>query len=687
MSDFSENLLKIASSQAAMQGMQMRSLYNAQRAKSWDSLEAQLGIRIPQTIKSQLFSYATVSAFAHGWAANFKTRLEEAQKAAKAVTKAVINKEVQTFGQLKLFPEQQGVFDLLVKSFIDGKYKGALQDGYTGSGKMYLGTALIAEYVKRGIHLQRENLIRLHPFLIICPNTLIEKWARTLELAGLGELVAKRKIYIMSNAAFSTAEGQLFVQEHEDFTTGEVSLKWQVFKTPILTIIDESQFHINPKSMRFRALNALFHAPLPNKRLFMSATPAEKVNDTRIYMFGFDDVFLGERVRDDESFNKFALMLTPEPNKPIQAAAKRWRETVASHIFSIPYVRPKHKAINMVKFVEFEHERAAESYNRAHQRYIEARKRIGKEGDGGTFAQCIELNNFRRVAEPLRAFRLAEIASENLKSRRFATAIGCAYKETIAETVFQLNDRYGITRDQISVIWGGRKEYRPTEMLSMEEIRTIASSPAAWMAAIRKDPSLKKRAALTVKYMEEQTFYDETSDEQKYRHSRLKAMRLTGNQSLNTRQTEIDRFQNGQTLIVLFTIATGGVGLSFDRDKEHLLPRMGLFTPVYSGKEFAQLLGRLVRRGSISDADQYICMLKGTVEEWHVAPILDNKLRSIGEITNRNTDFAGLLANEAPSEARTVRTKDIAAKDAEADTASVADINLDTTEDEDEDES
>lgn len=93
--------------------------------------------------------------------------------------------------------------------------------------------------------------------------------------------------------------------------------------------------------------------------------------------------------------------------------------------------------------------------------------------------------------------------------------------------------------------------------------------------------------------------------------------------------------------------------MSLDKDKPHLLPREGYFTPVWNGKEFKQALGRLVRRASLADARQFVCYLKGTVEEYHVAPLLDTKLRCIAEITNRTFDVFDLLArDDKPAQAK-----------------------------------
>jgi hypothetical protein len=135
---------------------------------------------------------------------------------------------------------------------------------------------------------------------------------------------------------------------------------------------------------------------------------------------------------------------------------------------------------------------------------------------------------------------------------------------------------------------------------------------------------------------------NETADEQKERLAIQHSLKLAGDQTQRQRQAEIDKFQSGQAEWCIFTLASGGVGLSLDQNKPNLLPRLGLFTPTYSGPEFKQALGRLVRRTTLSDTYQYMCYMKDTVEEHHVAPSIDKKMKCIAEITRSNFNIIDL---------------------------------------------
>ena len=96
-------------------------------------------------------------------------------------------------------------------------------------------------------------------------------------------------------------------------------------------------------------------------------------------------------------------------------------------------------------------------------------------------------------------------------------------------------------------------------------------------------------------------------------------------------------------------MASGGTGLSLEHCDDRQAPRVGFYTPIYNAKEWVQALGRPHRRNSISDTRQYICLLAGTIEQTHVAPKLDMKLKSLGagfSVTSKDDVFNALLSLE-----------------------------------------
>lgn len=684
----SPRVLKEAKAQATLVANRINNDYAKTRIKSWADIEAQHHITVPPDYKSRPWTYANVSAFLFYWRNSFEQRLKVATEIKDSPGRMIrVDKNVDTFGEVTLFPEQQGCYRAIYDSFFNKGVQAAYQDGHTGSGKSIIGAAQIKHAIDQGVLDWPEVKWRLHPFMIFTPKGVMEHWKRELERMGLGEYVKRRKIYVISESELATEFGEMFASEQEDMNTGAVTMVWNPVLTPILAIVDEAHHYINPESIRTKKILALIKSPFRKHLLFMSATPMEKVNDAYTFVLACNTVFMDQRVNED-TFKQFAGLLDTTPDRPNREAVKRLRSVLSPYIFSLPYVKPKHKAINVVQLVDFYNDNHRKIYDSAHQRYIEACRKSGKNTMWGRFEAFIALNNYRKTVEPLRAWYLAERAAENYSSGNFATAVGCAFKETITETAFQLIDKYKIPRDKIAIVWGGKREYKTEELLGRDQLDSIIKRMSSGdLQELLKDKALLKRVRITLRYLQDQHEHDESPEQQAYRHARLAELKLLGKQTDNARQVEIDRFQDGTAQICLFTIASGGVGLSFDRNKETLLPREGLFTPVYSGKEFQQVLGRLVRRVSLSDAVQRICMMKGTVEEFHVAPILDEKLKCIAEITNRNFDVIDLLARELPIAKPPIQVRDIvaAAKDAANDNTVVSDFASDTDEDEDDD--
>ncbi len=635
------------------------------------------------------WNYAQVSGFCIFWETSYEARLSasisnEGQKS----NRIFINKEVSTFGEITLHPEQEGCYRAMYDAmFVERRIVASLQDGHTGAGKTIIGGAMIARLVADGLLTRRDMLTRMHPIMVFAPTGVpVENWKRELERMGLGELVAKRKIFVVPDSIFQTEFGDSYCSIEEDYVTGETKMIWNPMMVPYYIIIDECHRYVRENAMRTKKMLALLTSDIEHYATFMSATPVEKVNDARLFAIACHTRFMDMEITVN-SWKDFALTMDATPQYPNAAACKRLRSVFAGHIFSLPYVKPKFKAVNRVVIIDFLNAQHRKVYDTAHTRYIEACRKTGKNTEWGQLGVLVALNNFLKTAEPLRAWWIAETAARNFKEGRLATAVFCGYKETIAEVAFRLVDQYGIPRDKISIIWGGKREYKTQEMLSLEEFQRLQSDPD-FMAEIGTNKVLRKRAMLTMKYMQDQLEHSESADEQAYRHEKLMELKLLGKQSVNARMIEVDNFQDGTTEICLATTATGGVNLSLDRSKEHLKPRMGLYTPPFSGKVYLQALGRLVRRQSLSDAEQLTAMLRGTVEEYHVAPILDEKLKSMAEFTGRTMEtIIDLLSNDIPIVEAPVHLRSVeeAIADAEKDDTLVSEHLMDD-DDEDEDE-
>lgn len=666
-------ILKEAKRQAIMLSNRIKTYHQQDRIKSWPALESLLKLRVPQHFKELPFTWANVcggiSSFCTYWENSYELRLKaslDTKEGAAIAPKVKSISAVSTFGTFTLHAEQEGVYQSIFKAFfpLDSKATppehGILQDGYPGLGKTIIAAAVVAKLFESKLLERPEYILTLQPVLIFCPKTLVVHWTRTLEGFGLGEYLRKGRIKVYSDSLFLTEFGKTYVENIEDFYTNEEELKWHPALVPLLVILDESHRYNNKKSYRTRCMEALYKRSKRVRWLHLSATPGEKVNDMYLFTITTRKNLLGTYVEPD-TFKYFSQLVTPRPDKAVKEAMKKYRKvlSLSGNIISAPYIKPKHKAINVLELCDFSGPADEQIYNKAIFNYIEACKKMGKSSTWGKFRRNVELMILKKSVEPLRAHHIAQRCADNFNSGSFATAVGTEFKDTIVDVAFLLTDKYSIGREHISIIWGGKKAYNKELLIPTQEMESLMHNPGKLMSLL-VDKRFRHKFANSIRYQQDQVAHSETLDEQDTRHYRLAALDLLGTQSLIKRQLEIDNFQDGTTKIVLFTAATGGMGLSLDKHMPSLLPREGLFSMGYSGKIFKQLLGRLVRRNSIADAIQRICAMRNTVEHWFLAPLIDRKLKCIAELVSSDLDIdiESLMAEQAPS-------KDYAAMDLE----------------------
>lgn len=120
---------------------------------------------------------------------------------------------------------------------------------------------------------------------------------------------------------------------------------------------------------------------------------------------------------------------------------------------------------------------------------------------------------------------------------------------------------------------------------------------------------------------------------------------VVGGQNKTERQRMIDKFQNGSNKICLFTLKSGGAGLSLHHDRESSLPREVILPPTWSGIELVQALGRAHGPTSLSTTRQEIIWYAGTVEE-EVAARVANRLRSLSEIVGKRESWTDVFMNK-----------------------------------------
>lgn len=599
-----------------------------------------------------------------------------------AQTKLVLADESQCYrfknGQSikALLPEQHPVFEKIYDILFNNKNpdpsqpipRALLQNGATGSGKTVIADALVDRFIAEDRHLPNPSFPIPIPYPILwvtVPNAK-EQTRRSLESCGLGDYL-DTIIHVIGYSELSTELGQAkFCRvEWEEDPFGELPpkkvYKWIPASVCKFLILDEAHSIQSEDSIRTEIIKALdlterqltlpdFANPnnppksMFNMRiLFMTATPVERVSDMKMFTCMTNIDYLGTRITYDNFRTAFAnVIANGYPDEVNREATKRLWKVMQHRVIELPRIKWKHKAINSVRIYQFRTEEDRQTYRQAWQRHVERCQLLGKDADAG--AEYTSLMIFAKEVEPIRARQVVEEMYANVQEGR-TSIMATRFTGTIIKGVFTLMDEFNVTRDQISIIWGGRQNIKPERILTQDDIQDIMQDAIAAGGVISAD--VKRLIRRNLQWQEDRLLFGDPSDAgQAARYNRLQSLGLIGIQTREKRQAEIDKFMSGQARYCFFTAQSGGTGLSLEHASDKTAQRYVWTTPIYSSKEFTQMMGRAPRRISWSDSIQKICLMDGTVESEHVAPILDKKLQSAGEFSSSKTDLAMVLAGE-----------------------------------------
>lgn len=569
--------------------------------------------------------------------------------------------------KLRLFPEQHPAAEEAINKLFrqDQPETSVLIPGGTGSGKTIIAARIIDAAIREfGYHLPPPGFPIPFPYPIqvyTVPNAKHQTRDEFVR-CGLGEFL-DTSLHVWGYSALSSSELINFVTEEElverpafgqtdDFgdSTADPDLKrivrFRPLGTPRFIVLDECHNLAKEDTLRTRIIATLKQRMqempfLKTKILWLSATPFEKVNDARLFITFAGIKYNGVVVNDANFTIQFANPIANgRPDVATAASMERLFSACRKNVVEIPYVQWPRRAINSVKMYDFLTPRHKERYHSSWERHLDRCDKMGKDSPSGPGAIQASYTIFRKDVEPIRAEQIAEEMVANVQKGN-TSAMATAFTGAIFKTIFLLQDKYNIPRDQISVIWGGRENIKPDRILDGRGLAELL------LAGVERGLTDDERRLLkrTQQWEEDRILFDDVSPEaQEIRYARLQSLGLVGIQTKEKRRIEADKFKSGQARYLLFTGASGGTGLSFPHADDRTAPRVVWMTPIYSGKEFTQVAGRAPRRVSISDTIQYCCLMRGTIESEHVAPILDRKLQAVGAFTSQKTDITALLA-------------------------------------------
>ncbi len=607
---------------------------------SWDVLAARLNISIPESYYKEVFSAVTLRRFLNYWIDEDPETFARKPESTRVLKYDLDNIPRPFYGKVQLFPEQQYIIQPILDKILQPDGTAVLQDCRTGGGKTFVSAAICAELFKSSVFdsdewLETPTLIRVYT-----PKAVRIQYYRVFCDCGLKEYIDDGRIVIDNYAALYSSRSVELLREVYDSFNDITTVKWHGVARPYLTILDECHVLANPGTKQTKAIRALANDGKRTHFIHFSATPFVKVNDTETFVATVRRPLWHGKVVDSSNFKLFAADHAADPSKPNVEAIKRVRATLSNHIISMPYVKWPSRQVNSVVVCDFSTERDREVYNAAYKRWQDAAAKLGKS-PSSKFEAWIALGQFSKAAEPLRAHYFTNKIISNFRAKSKATIIATRFKSTIIKTLHQLIQA-GLTRRDISIIWGGVDRVNPDNLMDYNEAVALLQSSAI------PDDKTFRRIEATLDFYEDRIMAGETEEEQAERHALLHSWGLFGAQSADARQLEIDRFQSGESTVCLFTCAAGGTGLSLDKNRKSLLDREVYISPTFNGREAAQAMGRTVRRATVQpQVFQYMCFLRGTVEETMIMPIMDSKLACIAGMNKANLDMAKVWLDAA----------------------------------------
>ena len=655
-----DRLQQSALTTARSQAKKLTDLYRREPF-DWEFLQKELSLSVIPTIK---LDYATLLGFLQGWvnaapARQQKESLRLAEELALREKRTYTAIDIKLPNGLDFKPQQKKAIGALLEVLYNQNLNGALVPLGTGKGKSWIAAGL-ALWLQKHDPSKFCNFLGLFPpILIITKKSVVLDFRDTLKKLGLESVGLAVDVWSY-NEVFSAKNRNFFKEEvvnifGQDTKVIRFNLPSQA--APRLIILDECQEIKKEKSKRTKYLDAFLQFP-DIKWVFTSATPAVTVWDT-MFMTLAMRLNYGARPLTRETFPEFARTLTlgADPRGANAAALERWGAAIGDRFVKPPGDPQKVKALNRVKLFEITDPINQNMLKNAMKNYLESLERTGRSID----PQGQVMVAFMVMA---RAAELATVdtwVADTIEAHRqgYAPVIAIRFVETLKELVMKLCDSEyfkskNLTQKKISLIWGGNREIKLEDLLPENRAAEIAVKMGMWILD-NPDEARKPKAddiGITkeefrafhkgIKYTSERIFREMTKDAFAMRNEKLREMKLH-NQNQKERHDNVQAFLNGETEFCIYTLSSGGTGISLDHRYIHTKPRKVMSTMTYWAEEFAQALGRCVRITTLTDTTQEIYVPEGTILSDHMAPKLARKLKSVDAIGSSNVDLAGEL--------------------------------------------
>lgn len=533
--------------------------------------------------------------------------------------------------------------------------RGVLLLSGTGTGKTFIVAAVDRRLIDSNYH---EGKTWSHiPRLYITKTTVVEQTHRVFENAF--NILTNVDTEIINIETLRSKAGQLWVKEEIYIENGEEKSRW-IWKKgihPCVVYFDESQGGKNKSSKQSQIIYAYNDIPQNTCLISVSATPFTRVSEAQAFAVST------HRPLDHLGFPKGTILtnanwtayssIIAAPSKPDeynQAAIERLMDDLKDYIVRVRGVRPQFEAINGVKIIPFESQEKRKFYDDAWERFLKEKAKIdaAKEaGDDVGVCHLVILLKFAMAAEFCHAEQFARDMYQAWKERGKAPVAAVKFKQTLIEIVKVLNEKYGISRDQISLIWGGGQTAQTQKQKDKEKVRSLKDKFEKMGLSV--DEMI---GDLGLEDVEDRIIQDLPT------HLRL------GPQTLEDRQKEIDKFQSGKSEFALYTLKAGGVGLSLhhtdeltkfkcrrkesgyaveeDIPKVPVRARETFATVSYNAIELVQGVGRVPRLTSLSPTVQNVYCYMDTIEV-QMGRVYSQKLRCLSSVVKMHESWQDII--------------------------------------------
>ena len=333
--------------------------------------------------------------------------------------------------------------------------------GGTGSGKTWIFAEGLRRAQQVGMLLPSEDKpFQQYTIFILCPSNAIVQHQRVLAKAGVTNCL------VTSYDSLRSSLGDIYLKWVTTIERGveHINPVWDEDFAPSAIICDESQYLKNFGSQRGKVIKAYIKQKL-GKLAFFSATPFQKACEAEYAILG------SGIVRNPIDFNQYALSVSPGgigENSP--AATNRIKEDLIKRRkwIQVKNVRYPFKPVLSNKLFDLTPAKRV-IYDKAYERFLEERRKYGKNDPSGIIAKWNAMREFQMCSELLRADELAICAKFVKETHENSVIVPSNYIATL-EAVKGWLIKMGVRDSEISCLYGNMPAHKKQESMDNFQI-------------------------------------------------------------------------------------------------------------------------------------------------------------------------------------------------------------------------